>query len=88
MAPPTSSAFQTAGWEDPSAKVKRSAEATDAPFAAVEELRAVLTQNNVLLLSVIAVKDCRRPKEQPNMTMSDFNNTLYGAEIEVSCKEG
>lgn len=42
VCPPTSSALQMAGLEDPSVKVKHNAEATDGPFAAVEELWAVL----------------------------------------------
>lgn len=42
VGPPTSSALQTAGWEDPSVKVQPNAEAADGPFAAVEELWAVL----------------------------------------------
>lgn len=42
VGPPTSSALQTAGLENPSVKVKPNAEAADGPFAAVEELWAVL----------------------------------------------
>lgn len=37
---------------------------------------------------LIAVKDCRNPKLQANMTVSVPNGTLYGAEVEVSCNSG